>query len=202
MKDPLMYCNCMEEVKTRISIIHSVVKGSISLGRGNFFDTELVCIHLRKTLELIAFASLVANKNRYAEAHNNFERHWKAKRLLENLEEIHSEFYPRPIEFDREDEQGVMHFRNLMDGFLTRTEFVDLYDTCCEVLHTRNPFRVGDEEINFGRSIKEWTVRIQKLLAVHYMCLVDSEDLWIVYMQYPADNKVHAITASPQQAVS
>ena len=77
MSEPLqMYCNFMEQVKLRISIIRSVVDRSLSLGVGDYFDYELACIHFRKSLELIAFASLVANKSRYAEVYNDFANHW------------------------------------------------------------------------------------------------------------------------------
>ena len=195
----VMYCNCMEEVKTRIALALSVVEGTLSVGREDF-AAELVCVQLRKVLELIAFASLTANKSRYSETYRDFSQHWNAKRLLMNLERIHPNFYPCPIESDCEDEPGVKHFRDLADGFLTRDEFVNLYRKCSEVLHVRNPFQTGEKVINFGLSIKEWIARIQKLLAVHYMRLVDSQELWLVYMQSPKDGKVHALIVSPRQA--
>lgn len=61
-----MYCSCMEEVKLRVSVIQAVVEKGLTVGREDF-DVELVCVQLRKTLELIAFASLTASQARYAE---------------------------------------------------------------------------------------------------------------------------------------
>lgn len=196
---PIMYCNCMEEVKLRIAIVLAVVEKGLTVGREDF-DGEFVCIQLRKTLELIAFASLTANKERYAEVHADFESHWNAKRLLINLEKIHPHFYPRPIQLDGQNEKGVKHFANVADGYLTREEFVILYQKCSEALHARNPFRTDSKVINFGRSIREWVGRIQKLLAVHYMQLAGSENLWVVLMQHPDDGKVHALTSEPVDA--
>ena len=111
-----MYCNSMEEVKTRISIVRSVANRSLSLRIGDLFDYELVCIHFRKCLELIAFASLMANKDRYAEVHNNFTKHWKAKGILDELNKIHPEFYPSPIEHNN-GQQGVHEYKELTSGF-------------------------------------------------------------------------------------
>ena len=194
----VMYCNCMEEVKIRIAVVLSVVEKGFSVGREDF-DAELVCVQLRKTLELIAFASLTANKERYAEAHDNFTTHWNAKRLLANLEKIHPDFYPKPVEVPHRDEKGVRNLSSKKEGFLTREEFTTLYDKCSEVLHSWNPFREGPRMINFGHSIHDWVARIQKLLAVHLMCLVGMEEVWVVYMQYPEDGKVHALIAKPAE---
>jgi hypothetical protein len=55
------YCTCMEEVNLRIGLVRSVVARSNTTGREDF-DAELVFVRLRKTLEMIAFASLSANK--------------------------------------------------------------------------------------------------------------------------------------------
>ena len=203
MPEPLqMYCDFMEEVKTRISIIRFVADRSLSLGLGELFDYELMCIHFRKCLELIAFASVMANKNRYAEVYNDFNHHWNAKRILNKLNKIHPEFYPSPIESTAEDQQGFHMLNVLADGFLTQEEFENLYDKCSEVLHTRNPFRAGEATIDFGKPIIHWVSLIQKLLNMHYMRLVDDDNLWVVYMKHPDDGKVHVLKASLVHAAS
>jgi hypothetical protein len=186
----------MEEVKLRVGVILAIVERGLTVGREDF-DAELVCVQLRKTLELIAFASLTANQARYAEAHADLESHWNAKRLLANLERLHPQFYPKPVQFGQQDEKGIKHLVDVTEGYLTREEFVTLYQKCSEVLHARNPFRSDPRVINFGRSIREWVDRIQKLLAVHYMHLAGLEKLWVVFMQHPEDGKVHAITSEP-----
>jgi hypothetical protein len=80
------------------------------------------------------------------------------------------------------------------------TVTLTLYQKCSEVLHARNPFRSDPRVVNFGRSIREWIGRIQKLLAVHYMYLAGSENLWVVFMEHPEDGKVHALTSEPVDA--
>jgi len=193
--DVVIYCNCMEELKLRVGIILSIVEGRLSIGREDF-DSELACVQLRKALELIAFASLSANKVQYSKAYRKFSKHWNAKSLLNNIEKIHPDFYPKPVVFSEDISQGK-HLLEVKEGFLTRNEFVELYDKCSEVLHARNPFRTGPKIINFRYSIKEWIERIQKLLALHQIRLVDTQDIWLVQMQHPQDSKVHAFPASP-----
>ena len=43
---------------------------------------------------------------------------------------------------------GRKHFDRVEDGYLTKEDFVLLYDGCAEVLHCRNPYAPGDPTIN------------------------------------------------------
>jgi len=192
------YCNCMEDVKRRIAVIQAVVGGASPLGREDF-DGELVCLHLRKVLEQIAFASLSAHKDAYAQAHVDFALHWNAKRLLKKLEKVHPNFYPRPVKVEGPDTRGVKHLVDLTDGFLTRDDFEFLYDKASEALHVWNPFKASRQVVNFERSIAEWTTRICSLLNEHWIRLYGSEDVWFVQMVQPEDGKVHAYYSQAMQ---
>ncbi len=86
-------------------------------------------------------------------------------------------------------------------GFLTRDEFVMLYDRCSEVLHSRNPFRSEPAVINFERSLQEWVDRSQKLLSIHLMQVAGSGHVWLVQMKHPTDGKVHAAIAEPPETI-
>ena len=194
-KDAGTYCRCMEEIKIRIGVVSSLLSGKIPIQREDVLG-EFICVQLRKVLELIAFGSLTANKDAYAEAHRDFATHWNAKKLLSKLEHIHPEFYPRPIAFGPSDDKRIHHFEYVQDGFLTRGEFVILYRHCGEVLHARNPFRTPTT-IKFEGTMQEWVTRIQQLLKFHLMRLAGSEDVWVVQMEHPDDGKVHAIIGQP-----
>jgi len=86
-------------------------------------------VQLRKTLELIAFGSLCANKAKYAEAHAKFEQHWRATRLLSDLERIHPQFYPRPMNMAASTRVEGFSLSDITVEFLTRQDFVELYET-------------------------------------------------------------------------
>ncbi len=92
-----LYLNCMEEVRDRINLVTEVGDHKIAIGRPEF-EVELVFVQLRKVLELIAFGSLIANKEKYSAAHEKFATHWKANRMLEELAKINPSFYPQPHE--------------------------------------------------------------------------------------------------------
>lgn len=190
-----LYAGCMEEIKLRIGLVRAITSGALSVAGREDFSAELACIQLRKTLELLAFASLVANKDKYAAAHSDFAGHWNAKRLLANLARIHPYFYPTPIALDQVDSAGIKNFRNVSEPYLSREDFVFLYDTTSQALHSRNPFRTDPAVIDFRVGVAEWVGRIQTLLNMHYMRLVDSDTLWVVIMKSPDDGKVHVMRA-------
>lgn len=193
--DAETYCRCMEEIKIRIGVVSSLLSGKIPIQREDVL-AEFISVQLRKVLELIAFGSLTANKDAYAEVYTDFATHWNAKKLLSKLERIHPEFYQKPVEFGPSDDKRTHHFQYVQDGFLTRDEFVMLYKRCSEVLHARNPFQLPTT-IKFERTMQEWVTRIQRLLSVHMMRLAGSGHVWVVQMQYPDDGKVHTALAEP-----
>src|ERR1035437_3686805 len=61
------------------------------------FDIELIFVQFRKVLELIAFSSLTANKDKYSVAYANFGVHWKAKSMLQAVGKLNPNFYPVPL---------------------------------------------------------------------------------------------------------
>ena len=191
------YCNCMEDVKRRLTVVNTVTKGKLSTG-SELFDYEFVSVQIRKSLELVAFASMTANKKLYAEAHANFANHWKAKVMLSNLHRLHPGFYPQPIILDHVNEFGVKHFEHVKDVYLTQENFVTLYELCSEVLHTWNPFTNKERHIDFKRSVAEWVQRIERLLRLHLMRFVDREEIWVVDMATSMDGKVHTFMATPR----
>ena len=192
------YCSCMEDVKSRLTIVRSVVEGQLSTGH-ELLDYELVSVLLRKSLELVAFASMAANKKLYAEAHTKFAKHWRVKEMLDSLRKLHPGFYPQPIKLDHVKESGAKHFEHVEGGYLTQEDFVKLYNFCSECIHTWNPFTEKERHINFKLSVAEWVQRIECLLRLHLMQFVDREEIWVVYMTYAEDGRVHAIKASPSQ---
>ena len=192
-----LYCSLMEDVKARLGLIHRFTAGEVRIG-SNQFTYECVSAQIRKILELIAFSSLCANKEKYSQVHANFTKHWRAKALLEDLARIHSNFYPVPMKKPITKPDGTKHFERINEGYLTRKDFVFLYDRCSEVVHTRNPFSVKKPKINFDYSVDEWVSRIKTLLQLHLVQLTDISTVWIVSMHEPSDGKVHAYIANAQ----
>jgi hypothetical protein len=195
--DPLqIYLATMEDIKARLLIVKQITEGRSPL-EDEGHDGEIVCLMLRKILEQIAFASLVAHKDAYSAVHNDADQTWRAKRLLERLAEIHPSFWPKAVRpSSKPQAEGHHHFDEAED-YLTQDEFVFLYDMASGGLHTWNPYKSGPRVLNFERSVADWVGRIIALLDTHWIQLLGTEESWLVQMDNPEDHKVHAFRAQP-----
>ena len=190
--DMIKYCNCMEEIKLRITLIRSVLRGT-SLGREDF-DYELVGLQLRKILELIAFSSLVANREVYSEVHEKYLHEWRTSRLLENIEKLNPNFYPKSLSTSYRDSAGTSHFPESKKAFLTRNDFTKLLNLCSDLLHVWNPYSPKEKKIDFEIPVLGWVEKIQWLLDIHCVQLTNSENVLLVFMQ-EHDGNVHVYDA-------
>lgn len=189
-EDLAKYCQCMEEIKRRIDLVRLYVSGA-TLGREEF-DYELISLNLRKILELIAFASLVANKEKYSAAHKKYLHEWRTNKLLENIEKLNPDFYPKALKPVEVLDNGVKHFPVSDKPFLSRAEFTKLLNLCNDILHAWNPYTPRERKVDFERHISEWVDKIQWLLDVHYVRLAGNKDVIVVVMHDQPDGKVHA----------
>lgn len=192
------YCAALDDIRVRLDLVEAICRNHITTGTEHF-DYEIVAINLRKVLEHIAFGSLTANRLAYESVHKDIQKIWRTKQLLERLEKIHKHFYPQPVKCPAiSQEPGAsryLHFEDVKTGFLTRSDFVTLYDSCSEVIHSRNPFS-EKLTINFGRSPLEWVDRIRCLLSFHFFRLYGFSQVWLGQLQ-GADGKAHVSIASP-----
>jgi hypothetical protein len=191
-RDTELYLKGMWEVRDRINLISSVVARQVAVGREDF-AAELIFLQFRKVLELIAFASLTANRAKYSAAHGRFAEHWRAKEMLKELAKINPDFYPMPIGSPVL-QNGVKHCPAVTDGFLTKDDFEVLYGHAGDILHARNPFTIKPLTVNIGYSVPQWVSRIQTLLGLHVMHLVDGKK-WIV--EVPGEGQIHVLPAEP-----
>ena len=182
----------MEEVKKRTD----VVKCFLARRCTAYYDVptaECVALQIRKILELIALASLVANKAEYAVQHEKFAEHWNAKEILDNIRKVNPDFYAVPT---KQNEVAKQVFKNqeIETGFLTVDNFKTLYDQCSKLLHARNPFSkkaAGDAQ-RFMKDASKWMNRIRMLLNHHEITLAGGDQLIICLMQSKDDGQPHA----------
>ena len=153
---------------------------------------ESVSLQIRKTLELIALASMAANKSEYAKHRKHFHKDWNAKRILETLKKANPRFYPTPNRQVVDRESGrVLSLENITSGFLTQDDFIILFDTCSEILHAENPFSITQNPEAFLASVPAWMEKIRLLLNHHTIQLIDDDrQLWVL-MKAESDGKVH-----------
>lgn len=189
--DIIKYCKCMEEIKKRTHAITTILNKKHTTAY-QATNREFCCLQIRKILELIALASIAANKAEYAKQYNKFFKHWNAKRILKDIEKINPEFYPVPSDQVIDSNTGkVSELKLIESGFLTKEEFIDVYDKCsCQVIHSSNPYDAPVNFDEFDNLIPEWTAKIIRLLQHHQIQLIDSHlQLWVL-MKSKEDGKV------------
>ena len=186
------YADCMEEIKRRTEVVHGFLGGRC---QAMYVQTtaESVCLQLRKILELIALASLAANKEEYEKHRKSFHADWNAKKILASLEKANPEFYPKPTRQVVDETTGtVVETVAVESGYLTKSEFKTIYNKCGAILHAHNPFSRSEQDINsFLKKVPGWMEMIRVLLNHHQVQLVDqNQQIWVV-MKAKSDGKVH-----------
>lgn len=178
-----MYCDLMLEAKHRTNVLASLLKGDVSLGYLPV-DVETAYLQFRKILELIAFGSLIANKEKYAEVRKQYAKDWNAKRVLNLAENLNPEFYPVPIaQIPVEGKSYSTELKKLESGFLTRKDFEVLYDQCGGVLHSENPYGDKYKYDQLWGDIPYWALKIRNLLNCHGVHLVgDKGRFYLIQM--------------------
>ncbi len=189
--DRAKYAACMEEIKKRTLVVEAFLSGSRS---ALYLKTTVESIYLqfRKILELIAMASLSASPE-YMARYDRFRRHYNGKRILRDLEKVNPEFYPRPTRQVIDPDTGkVVEVVDVESGFLTKDEYVELYDICGDLLHAENPYAEGQQDMKLRlQEASEWKNRIVTLLNHHQVQLADSaKQIWVL-MHAKSDGRVH-----------
>lgn len=189
--DRVKYAACMEEIKKRITVVDVFLNGSRS---ALYLKTTVESIYLqfRKILELIAMASMSTSPE-YMARYDRFRRHYNGKRILQDLEKVNPDFYPRPTRQVVDLDSGkVVKVVDVESGFLTKDQYVELYDTCGDLLHAENPYAEGEQDMESRlREAPEWKNRIVTLLNHHQVQLADSaKQIWVL-MHAKSDGNVH-----------
>lgn len=172
------YCECMDLLKLRIDVVNEIATGKRTTG---FLvpDQELCCLQLRKSLELIAFAGISANLDKYSQMRPKFHEDWNGKRIILTIEKINPNFYPIPIRTFA-DEKGQLRYDDIKDGYLRKEDFVELYDWCGQQLHSFNPFRENSQWKDVKERLILESSRIVRLLNQHRCVLPESDDeIWV-----------------------
>jgi len=161
------YCNLMEEVKLRINVITYFLSGQ---GHALYppATLESMCLQIRKILELVAFGSLVANKQAYS-----------------------ADFYPVPIIEVPSGILGVqMRHKKRVGDYLDETEFKKVYGRCGAMAHAANPYSKGIDYGYYARMLPVWRTRIVNLLNAHNIQLLGNPGIYLIHMTERGDDRV------------
>jgi len=184
------YCELMEIIKKRIEVVLFFEQRQ---GSALYVPSTIESVYLqfRKILELIAMASLVANKEVYSREFANFATHWNARKIFESVERLNPDFYPNPIVEDG----GKLVDKT--DGYLTKEDFITLYRACGAIMHTENPYGTKIDYDDYLFKMVGWREAIIGLLNNHKIRLLHDPNIYVIHMQEARDDKVHGYTFAP-----
>lgn len=183
-----LYHECLYDIRQRIDIINAHVHKTIT-EKFLIIEVETVCLQFRKILESIALLSLIVNKEAYAEQNEKFAKHYHAGRIIKDLERINPDFYPKPIKRVPK-ENTYDELVNVTEGYLTKDEFVNIYERCGGMMHARNPFasqRTQKDLQELMQLFPVWLSKICVLLSQHEIKLYGGK-LMVVAMLARSDN--------------
>jgi hypothetical protein len=181
--DLARYCALMTEIKKRTHAITHMLKG-LSTTSYKATNIEFMCLQIRKMLELISMGSLVLNKEEFEAIGQKYAQYWNARLILQDIERLNPDFYPIPILEVPSKRPGVQN--DLLDkttGFLTRDDFVKVYEKCGKMMHANNPFGSQADLDYYSSKIPEWEDLIIGLLNCHIIHLKGVKGFYIIHMQ-------------------
>jgi hypothetical protein len=195
--DGKRYCDLMEEVKLRIDVVNHFLSGQ---GDALYQPAtlETVCLQIRKILELVAFGSLVANKEAYTATYAKVSKAWNAGEILAELAKVNPNFYPVPIIEVQSEIPGVRsRHKKRVGDYLDEEEFKEVYGRCGVLAHAANPYGKGIDYKYYARSLPVWRTRIMNLLNAHSIYLLGDPGMYLVHMSEHGNDRVKLYRFQP-----
>ena len=203
------YCILLEEIKLRINSVMEIIderknkEQNLNMEEMIQFHmkTEFICLQIRKILELIIFGTMVANQEVYKKTYSDFKNHWNVRKIMRKIEIINKNYYPIAMSFGdsklNDDGINYTHELNVLNTeFLTKEEFIKLYDKCSEIIHSPNPFQ-NNHLINFEKTLEDWMYKIVSLIYIHQIKLVNSKHTWLITLTYSPNGKINVQLLDP-----
>jgi hypothetical protein len=181
-----LYKGCMQEVKFRLTHSERLLTAKHRHSADKVLIAENVALQYRKTIELIALASIAANEQEYSRLRARFQRDWNARLIFRDVERINSKFYPIPIEgLSEPKSKGEPSVIEEYDcGFLDRQGAIDLYEKCSAVLHAENPFGGARAYGELLTHFRDSLPLLKTLLGNFWVYLVPPDRAFCVWLYF------------------
>ncbi len=185
------YCALMDEVKKRTYAITDMLQGKTTTSY-KATNIEFMCLQIRKMLELISMGSLVLNKEEFDAIGLEYARHGNARLILQDIERLNPDFYPLAIQDESSQRSDIKNDLDIKTtGYLTREDFVKVYEKCGRMMHANKPFGTNVDLDYYNSKIPEWRNLIIGLLNCHVIHLKGGEGIFIIHMQENNRENVH-----------
>jgi hypothetical protein len=180
------YSSFMQEIKHRVNVISRALEkysAGSSLTGYRESDIEICLLQLRKCLELVMFASIVAHYHRGVELQQKLvNNEWNATTIMKYLGRVNPDFFPKALTRSTQTVSGAAVML-AVEGAMTQDEFGILYDRVCgKYLHASRNRGLMDDHKKIFAEIGVWLVKLTKLLNSHWV-KVDEKIVFAVLMQ-------------------
>ncbi|AOJ04063.1 hypothetical protein WS70_19445 [Burkholderia mayonis] len=171
-----IYALMISEVANRLVAASTFLESFKSGGGVAFLESS--ALQLRKALESVAFAAIAPNQAAYAacrakaDKNKDFTKDYHAKRVFNDLGRVNPDFYPMPVLLGKnsaaqDSPNNHFHFDRKESGYLTKDEFIDVYDRLGKHLHARNPWSTGDAYAGLPEMIDKTVDAAHGLIELH-----------------------------------
>jgi hypothetical protein len=188
----------MTEIKLRVALIN------VSLATRPATElipmaVEAIGLQFRKVFELIAFATLAANRAQYSLVYSDFAEDWKAAKLLKNLQRINPEFYPKPVIETKSDKPEIVSsLSDREQDYLTQSDLVAAHGRCGGLMHAANPFGQPIDYVFYLTNFPIWRTKIMNLLNIHRVHLLGDSGFYYFHMKEEGHNEVRYYRFEPR----
>ena len=188
------YIAVMEEIKRRVELVATLQARKIDV-MYRATRVEFMVLQVRMITELVALASLSANRVLFEQNKKKFEKHWHPDKILKDVESLNPNFYPKPIaQVPSNDDRTAIILVETETGFMKRNELIEVHGRCGNLLHARNPFGKDADYDYYEKMVPKWMKRIGKLLSSHRIKLLNKNHFYWVLMKDGKDNRVRMIS--------
>lgn len=174
-----IYLKNMRDIKRRLRYSERQIHEFNNTQEYLFLENAI--LHTRKALECIAYASIAPNKKAYSKFRSeaktpaDFRKDYHGAKILKQLGMVNKEFYPLPLIEPKLVGVRQWHFDRLKDGYLTKSQYIKLYDRLGKFLHSDNPWDNDKGYLNLAKDMPESIKRIMALLQVHVTFVQEKE---------------------------
>jgi hypothetical protein len=193
------YADIMGEVRVRTDAVHAAANGQIPAIPSPFVR-EFCYLQIRMMCELIALGCLAAHGDlgEIKDLQNKtIRKEWSAHKIMAKLEGLHPKFFPVAIKRTTQS-VGSHHLETIVDGVLSKENFLKLYHKCDGALHRGSLSKfISDRtptQFQFPEIIDPMN-RVVKTLSSHILVMQGEEKVLLCNMKSSKGGGVHVSLA-------
>jgi hypothetical protein len=192
----VLYADLMSELKVRLLWIDYTLSSETGL-HGQVAE-EFCFLQLRFAAELVAIGSLVAHGDIEVAQSAKLQKAYEADRILNALDEVHPDFYPRPVVHMMLGPRRH-HFDWFQGPALSRADLVNLWRRCGGILHKGSLKRLAspDQRTEIDRAeIEKAVLHLRNLLSTHAIRGLDERNYSICLMHFGSNQPPEFVRAT------